>query len=1732
MAKPKTLKAGIKKGEEIVVANDEPSGDSTAVEAAEDGDVSGHDESNQGSSSSKKKKRKKDKSGTPGSTDVPTESEHLTSSALKGSRKEINTDLEEEQEGSPGSDDQGNETSSDDEVSSDDDDHLANKRKHSANGDGGTVQFIQVLEPMFLKGLKEAQVADFEEHFRLRNAKDIHEPSRTALINVSVQNLLEVRFLANKMIKDVGESELWSDEKWFANVRLCNVGGQATTANISQETLESQLIPIKLMPGDMRNDTALDKFESMTMKVLDRNDLKTWATINKLPKEKQTAMIAQLVKNMGCSNPADNDTNQIELIANVRDGGLPKSLFAFFAKLRAAYEALLIKKSFCVKMKWDQGGSSRNDKRKHGERDQEERGRRHERDRAERDQGRDRDRDHGRDRDHEQGRDRDHKSKKDRRAHDEHPPKAADTRVKITGDCWGCGAKGHKKEDCPHKDKPDFNKESCPWATSKNGIRLKKDSKKDSIQGESDILDYICASVSLESNDELVPMCFQVERSRMRVRALVDTGALRGNYINVQTAQWLEAQGVKKQEAQNGKICSGFTDVCREALGIYLFEINFINEETSKEELMIISASAIESPFALILGRPAIREYDLVDKLRSQFRETLQTKDSVERGECGVQHTSSTLCTKCAECSHASDQPPRTNLSHVSSLESSIRPPTKDAEPVEYGKKIKLSSIWTREPEDYDEISDEDDWYQDGDQDSSASTFEDSELPRVCGDDPIFKEQILDVCREYKDVFSTTLREEPALLPPMVLNVDAQKWYMPRNRRPYRLQTVTKQDETRRQIEKMLANNVIRESQATAHSQVLLTPKPQPKNTPSGGEEKAETANPLTTDRMRYEVIMSRDQEIHLAHMSKEQLYRFCVDYRVLNDATEGMGWPIPNVPEMFERLGAQGSDYFGVMDLTSGYHQAPLSECSRAFTAFITHMGLFEWLRVPMGLKGAPSWFQQIIATIVLAGLLYIICELYMDDIIMHARTQAEFLIRLRAILERFRKHKLTANPKKCRLGQRSAEYVGRMVDREGLHFSAEKLDGVMDFPKPVFGKQMKSFLGLCNYFRDHVDHHSDLVKPLGDMIIDYEKTRTQRLHWTVETTATFEKVKLAIHRCQKLFFIDSTAPIYLHTDASKYGVGGYLFQVVDGKEQPIRFISKTLVKEQQRWSVPEKEGYAIWYSLKKLEHLIRDVHFTLRTDHKNLIYINEGGSEKVRRWKMDIQAFDFDLEYIPGPDNVVADHFSRLVEDTSSLKPSKIPTEVLACLCPLDSDDIDEYLCPIINGEFKIPHERFKTIAQVHNSRAGHHGVEMTLKKLDDKAEQWTYRREHVKKFVRECPLCQKMSCIRIPIHTNPFSTTTFEPHERINIDTIGPLPPDEDGNRHIIVIRDTFTRWIELYPVKTTDAEHAAHALLQHFGTFGCPSQVLSDNGSQFVNAVIEEFMKLVGTQHELTLAYSKEENGLVERANKEVMRHLRALIYEAKDFGEWSKLLPFVKRIMNASKVASIGVSAAELLFGNAISLDRGIFMDQKDGAGTASLSARASKMLAAQQKLMEVAQRTQHRINDAHIVARDAERLTEFAVGSFVLREYPPSGIKKGPPNKFMTNLRGPYRVEGWTGATYTLKNMVTQAKEKEHVTRLKPFVYDKLVTNPTEVAMHDNREFVIDSIIAHRGDPRYKARMEFLVRWVGYGPEDDSWEPWSGPEGQGVSKTTQLHAYLREHGMARLIPKIDKDDED
>ena len=239
-------------------------------------------------------------------------------------------------------------------------------------------------------------------------------------------------------------------------------------------------------------------------------------------------------------------------------------------------------------------------------------------------------------------------------------------------------------------------------------------------------------------------------------------------------------------------------------------------------------------------------------------------------------------------------------------------------------------------------------------------------------------------------------------------------------------------------------------------------------------------------------------------------------------------------------------------------------------------------------------------------------------------------------------------------------------------------------------------------------------------------------------------------------------------------------------------------------------------------------------------------------------------------------------------------------------------------------LDHKIYEAIKTVHNSTAGHAGVDRTCIRLVDQGGQWKGMRQAVRQFIKECPSCQLMSFIKIAVHTHPFTAGVYGPWERVNIDTIGPLPEDELGYKFIIVIIDCFSRFLELHPAKDATAAAAAEALYQTFGRFGSPQEILSDNGSQYVNEVITHFTEHIGVDHMLTMAYSHEENTIVERANKETMRHIRDIVFDRRVKNRWSVSTPLVQRIFNSNEISSIGVSPAQILFGNAISLDRGIF----------------------------------------------------------------------------------------------------------------------------------------------------------------------------------------------------------------
>ena len=170
------------------------------------------------------------------------------------------------------------------------------------------------------------------------------------------------------------------------------------------------------------------------------------------------------------------------------------------------------------------------------------------------------------------------------------------------------------------------------------------------------------------------------------------------------------------------------------------------------------------------------------------------------------------------------------------------------------------------------------------------------------------------------------------------------------------------------------------------------------------------------------------------------------MDYRFLNDLTSSLSWPLPNIKRMFERLRARKVKYFAVMNFTQGFHQITMDKASVVLMVFITFCGIYQFTRVPFGPKNAPSYYQQLITGVLLAGIQYFICELYVDDCI--------------------KKYKIVLKPKKCRFGTTEIDYVGRVINEHGTTMRNEKITKVLDFPLSIYFKQLRGFIGLVNYF------------------------------------------------------------------------------------------------------------------------------------------------------------------------------------------------------------------------------------------------------------------------------------------------------------------------------------------------------------------------------------------------------------------------------------------------------------------------------------------------------------------------------------------------------------------------------------------------------------------------------------------------------------------------------------------
>ena len=383
---------------------------------------------------------------------------------------------------------------------------------------------------------------------------------------------------------------------------------------------------------------------------------------------------------------------------------------------------------------------------------------------------------------------------------------------------------------------------------------------------------------------------------------------------------------------------------------------------------------------------------------------------------------------------------------------------------------------------------------------------------------------------------------------------------------------------------------------------------------------------------------------IVLAWEERKQRWRLCVDYRAVNCLSAApLAYPLPNIEELLDQF--RGQVYFHTLDLFQGYHQVQLEEGSREITAFATRYGLFEFKRMPFGLHSCPTTYQRLMQE-VLGDLCWKSAIVYIDDLIIFGRTYEEAFERLMRVLEKLAAAKLRLRASKCRLFQKSVEFLGFIVSNEGIKTCRHIVDAVLNFPTPRNVKEVQRLLGIANYYRTFIKSHSQILSPIINLT-----RKGVPFQWTEDCQTAFETIKERLTTPPVRNYFDPRLPTVLTTDASGKGIGSTVSQVDrTGKMRLIAYGSKTLKQTEVIWSTTEKELYAITFFIKKFRHYLANP-FIVFSDHHSLRYVStlRDSSLKIARWLNFLMQYKFEVHHRPGDSRemLVADILSRLMCD-----------------------------------------------------------------------------------------------------------------------------------------------------------------------------------------------------------------------------------------------------------------------------------------------------------------------------------------------------------------------------------------------------------------------------------------------------------------------------------------------------
>lgn len=795
--------------------------------------------------------------------------------------------------------------------------------------------------------------------------------------------------------------------------------------------------------------------------------------------------------------------------------------------------------------------------------------------------------------------------------------------------------------------------------------------------------------------------------------------------------------------------------------------------------------------------------------------------------------------------------------------------------------------------------------------------------------------------------------------------------------------------------------------------------------------------------------------------------YRFVFDGRPLNELTKHDSYPLPSIDRILSML--RNSNFISSIDMRKSFWQIPLDNSSKEKTAFsVIGRGLFHFVTMPFGLRNGAQTQQRLVDAIFGPQYEPHIFT-YLDNIIICSPSFEEHLSLLSDVRNKLKEANLTLNWDKCEFFKTTVKFLGFIVGSNSLRTDPDKIECMVNYPRPQTTTEVKRFVGLCSWYRRFLKDFSTLISPINDLLKGRKKN--QPISWTDDAESSFIKIKELLVSAPILCQPDFSKRFTIHCDASNTGLGSMLTQEIDGHERVIAYASRSLSRSERNYSCVERECLSVLFGIDKFRGYVEASRFTVVTDHYSLLWLNnmQNPTGKLARWACKLRAHNFDLVHRKGSNNIVPDFLSRTPETSSEI----ILVDIL--LDPVDNwyNSLKEKILAspdnypqwkVENGfvfkfvPFKSPvktclpewkylvpkHQRNEIIKSCHDpATAGHFGIFKTLNRVKE-AYYWPKMQNDVARYCKSCKICGAQK------HGNSVQAGLMGkekivelPFQIIALDLIGPLPRSKRGYKWILVIADWFTKYTLLFPIRNSKAPTITKILEKDiFLVYGVPEIVIVDNGPQLSGNLFKDVCKKYEVPKLWYNAVYSPQCNFVERNNKTVGTTLRCY---TKEHTDWDKDISKIQQAINTSKHEVTGFTPSFLNFGRHVPLSGKFYSftnrELKDVEITPGNRESYAENL---QGLKEVFISVRNRLHAAYEknskMYNLRKRDLEFFVGDMVWRR---NKVQSSAANQFMSKLSAKYILsvvkKKHSRLVYDLINEDGSKAGKWHVKDLKPY---------------------------------------------------------------------------------------------